>query len=177
MAIPKEKSELQNAINESYVKLRAEFENIPIEFENNKELAGHAKNTLISINNLLAYLIGWGQLVLKWQERKDKGLAVDFPEAGFKWNELGQLAQNFYNDYEGYEFERTVKKLDGTVNEILALVATKTNEELYKNDWYNKWTLGRMIQLNTSSPIKNARARIRKWKKAKQLKKPSCQQP
>jgi hypothetical protein len=26
-------------------------------------------------------------------------------------------------------------------------------------------TLGRMIQLNTSSPFKNARLRIRKWKK------------
>jgi len=35
--------------------------------------------------------------------------------------------------------------------------------------WYDKWTFGKMIQLNTSSPFKNAKDRIRKWKKTKQL--------
>ena len=38
------------------------------------------------------------------------------------------------------------------------------------NTWYDKWTSGKMIQLNTSSPFKNAKDRIRKWKKIKQLK-------
>lgn len=31
--------------------------------------------------------------------------------------------------------------------------------------WYQKWTMGRMIQLNTSSPYDNARKRLRKWKR------------
>lgn len=70
----------------------------------------------MSIHNLVAYLIGWGQLVLKWNDRKSQGHEVDFPETGFKWNELGK-----------------------------------------------------MIQLNTASPFKNATARIRKWKKTRHL--------
>ncbi|MFX4153989.1 ClbS/DfsB family four-helix bundle protein [Aliarcobacter butzleri] len=59
---------------------------------------------------------------------------VDFPETGYKWNQLGKLAQKFYEDY--------------------------------KISWHEKWTLGRMIQFNTSSPYANAKARIRKWKKS-----------
>jgi hypothetical protein len=42
-------------------------------------------------------------------------------------------------------------------------------KELYETTWYDKWTLGIMIQLNTFSPFKNAHDRIRIWKKTKQL--------
>ncbi len=46
--------------------------------------------------DLVAYLIEWNNLVLKWLDRDDRGEPVDFPGAGFKWNELGLLAQKFY---------------------------------------------------------------------------------
>lgn len=124
----------------------------------------------MSINDLVAYLVGWGQLVLKWNDQKSKGLAVDFPETGFKWNELGLLAQKFYKDYEKEDFKTLNNKFDKTTNEILNLIESKTNHELYEVTWYNKWTFGKMIQLNTSSPYNNAKDRIRKWKKTKQLK-------
>ena len=170
MAIPKDKDELLKAIIDSYKKLTTELANIPIDQTEKKELDGHSKNTLISINNLVAYLVGWGQLVLKWYDKKSKGLEVDFPETGFKWNELGLLAQKFYKDYEKDDFKSLSKKLDETTNEILRLIESRTNNELYGTAWYDKWTLGKMIQLNTSSPFKNAKDRIRKWKKTEQLK-------
>lgn len=167
MAIPNNKKELIKAITENYAKLSAELSTIPTELTLNKELEGHAKNTQISINNLVAYLIGWGQLVLTWNKKKSKREEVDFPEKGFKWNELGLLAQKFYKDYEKHSFKTLNKKLDKTTNEILNLIETKTNKELYEVAWYDKWTLGKMIQLNTSSPFKNAKDRIKKWKKLK----------
>ena len=170
MAIPKDKNELLKAIVDNYKKLTTELANIPVELTEEKELEGHSKNTLMSINNLVAYLVGWGQLVLKWNDKKSKGLEVDFPETGFKWNELGLLAQKFYKDYEKDDFKTLNKKLDKTTNEIFKVIESKTNKELYKIAWYDKWTLGKMIQLNTSSPFKNAKDRIRKWKKIKQLK-------
>lgn len=169
MAVPKDKDELQKSIFENYAKLTNEFANIPFHLTKRKELEGHSKNTLMSINNLVAYLVGWGQLVLKWNDKKSKGLEVEFPETGFKWNELGLLAQKFYNDYEKDDFKTLSEKLDKTTNEIMQLIETKTNVELYEMAWYKQWTLGKMIQLNTSSPFKNARDRIRKWKKTKQL--------
>lgn len=170
MAIPKDKDELRKAIIDNYKKLTTELANIPIDLTEKKELDGHLKNTLMSINNLVAYLVGWGQLVLKWNDKKSKGIEVDFPETGFKWNELGLLAQNFYKDYEKDDFKALIEKLDKTTNEILKLIEHKTNKELYETAWYDKWTFGKMIQLNTSSPFKNAKDRIRKWKKIKQLK-------
>jgi hypothetical protein len=169
MSILKDKEDLVKAIIDNYKKLKTELLSIPTDLTTTKELEGHSKNTLMSIDNLVAYLVGWGQLVLKWNDKKEKGLHVDFPETGFKWNELGQLAQKFYKDYEKDDFKTLNEKLDKTTNEILKLIESKTNVELYELAWYDKWTFGKMIQLNTSSPFKNAKDRIRKWKKTKQL--------
>ncbi|MEY4281944.1 MAG: hypothetical protein RLZ39_1356 [Bacteroidota bacterium] len=169
MAIPKDKDELQKVIIDNYKKLKTELLSIPTDLTTIKELEGHSKNTLMSINNLVAYLVGWGQLVLKWNDKKEKGLHVDFPETGFKWNELGQLAQKFYEDYKKDDFKTLIEKLDNTTNEVLKLIESKTNIELYGLAWYDKWSFGKMIQLNTSSPFRNAKDRIRKWKKTKQL--------
>jgi hypothetical protein len=167
MAVPVNKEELIKAIILNYEKLKKELATIPAELTGFKELEGHAKGTSMSINNLLAYLLGWGELVLKWNKKKDNDKEVDFPETGYKWNELGKLAQKFYEDYKEENFTSLQQKLDKNVTKILALIESKTNHELYESAWYEKWTLGRMIQFNTASPYTNARGRIRKWKKEK----------
>lgn len=165
MAVPVNKEELILAINTNYKKLKKELENIPIELTTLKDLEGHSKGTLMSINNLLSYLLGWQELVLKWNIKKQNKEDVDFPETGYKWNQLGKLAQKFYEDYKNDDFNTLLFKLDKKVEEILKLIENKSNKELYEVSWYEKWTLGRMIQFNTSSPYANAKARIRKWKK------------
>lgn len=165
MAVPVNKKELILAINTNYIKLKKELENIPIELTTLKDLEGHSKGTLMSINNLLSYLLGWQELVLKWNIKKQNKEEVDFPETGYKWNQLGKLAQKFYDDYKNDDFNTLLFKLDKRVEEILKLIENKSNKELYEVSWYEKWTLGRMIQFNTSSPYANAKARIRKWKK------------
>jgi len=170
MAVPTNKEELQYAIETNYTKLKKELSAIPQDRCAVLDLPGHAKETSMSINNLLSYLIGWGELVLKWNERKDGDLPVDFPETGYKWNELGRLAQKFYKDYERLDFNALCKLLDTTVAKILDLIGRKSDHELYAVTWYDKWTLGRMIQFNTASPYLNAKGRIRKWKKEHQLK-------
>ena len=169
MAVPANKQELQIAIETNYNKLKKELSDIPVELTNVQNLEGHAKDTVMSINNLISYLTGWGELVLKWNIKKDNNEAVDFPETGYKWNELGKLAQKFYKDYEKDDFITLCDKLDNTVFTILSLIEQKSNTELYNVEWYEKWTLGRMIQFNTASPYNNARGRIRKWKKENNL--------
>ncbi|QKF59590.1 ClbS/DfsB family four-helix bundle protein [Aliarcobacter lanthieri] len=164
MAVPTNKEELLIAINTNYIKLKKELNDIPVEITNIKELEGHSKNTLMSINNLISYLIGWGELVLKWDKKRQNNQQVDFPETGYKWNQLGKLAQKFYEDYQYDDFNTLIIKLDKVVENILILIQNKSNKELYEVSWYEKWTLGRMIQFNTSSPYTNAKARIRKWK-------------
>lgn len=140
---------------------------IPIELTTGKDMEGHSKGTWMSVNNLVSYLIGWGELVKKWVHRTDNSLEVDFPETGFKWNELGRLAQKFYVDYQELDYPSLLARLDKVVADLASIVDRKSNAELYETLWYNQWTLGRMIQFNSVSPYKNAQARIRKWKKEK----------
>ncbi|MBJ7220840.1 ClbS/DfsB family four-helix bundle protein [Brenneria sp. L3-3C-1] len=51
--------------------------------------------------------------------------------------------------------------------ELLALIEAHSDEQLYGQPWYGKWTRGRMIQFNTASPYKNATGRLRDWGKKK----------
>jgi hypothetical protein len=167
MPIPKNKEELTDSIVSNYQKLKIELIEIPVSLTDRKELPGHSQNQIISVHNLLAYLVGWGELLLKWQHKKRNKIHVDFPETGFKWTELGMLAEKFYKDYQTYEFVKLLIKWEMTHLEILTLVNQSSNKELYETEWYRKWTLGRMIQLNSASPYLNVYKRIRKWKKQK----------
>ena len=165
MGVPINKQELRKAILTNYDKLRSELLIIDPKLSTEYCLEGHARGTLMSINNLLAYLVGWGQLVLKWIDTKDRNEKVDFPETGYKWNELGKLAQKFYKDYKDDSFMVLQEKLSAIVSQILDVIECRSNAELYEVPWYEKWTMGRMIQFNTSSPYNNARGRLRKWNK------------
>jgi hypothetical protein len=169
LAIPQHKQQLKEAIQASAEQLRLEYAGISQALARKKEMEGHAKGTRMSPCDLLAYLVGWGELVLKWNRKTDAGESVDFPETGYKWNELGRLAHKFYSDHASDSLEGLLKKYTQVVNGLLQLVERKTNRQLYEVSWYEKWTLGRMIQLNSASPYRNARLRLRKWKKEKKL--------
>lgn len=169
MAIPKNKIELLSAINYTYEKLVKDLETIPPEITREKNLEGHVKETMMSVSDLISYLIGWGQLVIKWNQKiKDKE-PVDFPETGYKWTELGLLAQSFYREYDDWSYEELLEKFDETAQSIMDIVENASDEDLYKELWHKNYTMGRMIQLNTSSPYRNARSRVRKLKSTEKI--------
>jgi hypothetical protein len=165
MAIPNNKQELVNAISVNAEKLFADLTTIPASKAKTRSMEGHSKGEMMSVCEAVAYLIGWGELVLKWNRKKEAGEEVHFPEENFKWNELGKLAQKFYRDYASDDYKTLLIKFDSVVTRILELVKHKTNQQLYHTTWYEQWTPGRLIQLNTASPYTNTKARIRKWKK------------
>lgn len=162
MPIPTNKDELLEAIQKDYVKLRADFNKVSPDIVNEQSMPGHAKGTLMSPKDLIAYLVGWVELVLLWNKQFEEGSEIIFPCAGYKWNELGLLAQQFYKDYAKYDYYELLDNLDKRVEDIIALIKRTDNDTLYNQTWYKEYTMGRMIQLNTSSPFKNARKRIRR---------------
>ena len=169
MAIPQTQRELLTAIRTTYSRLVADLACVPIERVHEKTLEGHAKETVMSVANLVAYLVGWNTLVLKWCDNDIRGEVINFPEKGCKWNELGRLAQKFYADYENVPFSALLEKLEDVNAKIVSLVETGSDESLYGNAWYRTYTKGRMIQFNTSSPYANARTRLRKWLRAQAI--------
>ncbi|WP_343313040.1 ClbS/DfsB family four-helix bundle protein [Brucella sp. BE17] len=166
MAVPTSKLELLAAIQKNYDTLVRDLKKVTLEQAALSTMEGHAQGTLMSVHDLVAYLVGWNELVLKWCRRSDQGLPVDFPETGFQWNELGKLAGKFYEDYAELSFEALLARFDQAKSDLVRLIESSSDEVLYGAPWYKKYTLGRMIQFNTSSPYANARARLRKWQKA-----------
>lgn len=164
-SIPKNKIELIDAIETSFDKLIKDYHDIPEQYSREIGVEGNIKNTEISVCDTLAYLIGWGKLVLKWYDLKSKKMDVDFPESGYKWNELGQLASHFHAQYHDWSYDDLLVEFQSTTENVLKLVKSLSNDELYTEQWYEKHTLGRMIQFNTSSPMKNVRTKVRRFKK------------
>lgn len=165
MAVPTSKEELLAAISLTFDRLYADLARVPVARAREASLEGHAAGTMMSPADLVAYLIGWNELVLKWLDRDDRGEQVDFPETGFKWNELGQLARKFYDDHQSLDWNDLLARLSEAKARLVEAIAARSDNELYGQPWYGKWTKGRMIQFNTSSPYANARGRIRKWLK------------
>lgn len=170
MSIPQTRQELLEAIISGYQKLAEDLTSIPAEKTHEKTLEGHVQGSQMSVADLVSYLIGWNELVLKWHEKKAQGQPVDFPETGYKWNELGRLAQKFYADYSHLDYPDLLKQFATVHTRILRLVESETDASLYGEPWYEKYPKGRMIQFNTSSPYANARTRLRKWKKSMGIK-------
>lgn len=166
MAVPVSKTELLAAIGTTFDKLMADLGQVPESRARESSLEGHAAGTVMSPADLVAYLLGWNELVLKWLDRDDRGEPVDFPETGFKWNQLGLLAQKFYRDYQSLDWRELLDRLTAAKERLVETISSRSNDELYGKPWYDKWTKGRMIQFNTSSPYANAQGRIRKWLKA-----------
>jgi len=168
-SVPQSKEELEFAISSIFSKLMADYRSIPDALSRDCEIEGNIKGTQISVCDTVAYLIGWGKLVLKWHRLKSQGQAVDFPETGYKWNQLGLLADSFHKEYKDWQYRDLLNEFELTINELLSLLASLSNYELYETAWYDKWTLGRMIQFNTSSPMKNMRSKVRRFKKTNGL--------
>jgi hypothetical protein len=167
MAVPTTKAELLSAISTTFEKLMSDLARIPTVHSQEASLEGHVTGTQMSPSDLVAYLIGWNELVLKWLDQDDRGKTVEFPETGFKWNQLGQLAQKFYTNYPELTWLDRLERLTTVKGQLVEKISTRSDDELYGRAWHGAWTKGRMIQFNTSSPYANARGRIRKWLKGK----------
>ena len=162
---PSNKDELISEIKKHFTTLRKDLETFPAELANRKELEWQIKDTKASVNNLISYLIWRWELVLKWERNFETPEELQLPEIWFKWNELGKLAQKFYKDYDQLDFSTLKALLRENNISIIKMLENHTNEELYEKARYTKWTFWRLVQLNTSSPYKNIRSRIRKYLK------------
>lgn len=164
-SLPQNKEELYRAIKQAFEKVVIDYSAIPKEHTRKVGVEGNIKGSEITVCDTLAYLIGWGKLVLKWYNLTSAGKAVDFPKTGYKWNELGKLAEAFHSEYNSWAYSELLSEFRATTDEILLLVESLSNHELYGENWYEKYTLGRMIQFNTSSPMKNMRTKVRRFKR------------
>lgn len=167
--LPTSKSECVERIKISYLHIVSEIEGLSEENSHIQELIGN-----ISVCELIAYQIGWGKLLLLWEYSEKNGEIPAMPAKGFKRNQLGDLAQLFYQTYAHQSLSLLLKEYEEVVTEIIRMIEKLSHEELFllkQRTWAGeKWPLVKWIQVNTIAPYTSARKKIRQWKKTRMLK-------
>jgi hypothetical protein len=164
--IYKNKQDLIQEIDKTYELLYKEFEDINNK-DIHKEIAGVEKTPY----QVLAYNIGWLNHLMQWDKDEMLGKLVVTPAVGIKWNEVGRLYQQFYDDYSNDNLHTLLQRFNNAELELIAWIDKLDDEtlfELNKRKWaYNKagWPVYKWIHINSVAPFKSGRAMIRKWKK------------
>lgn len=123
-------------------------------------------------SQMIAYQLGWMNLILDWEKQENEGYDVITPTEGYKWNNLGSLYDSFYKEYDNYTLSELSNKFTNKVSEIIELINSYTDVELFEQGgrrWASStpanWAIWKWIHINTVAPFKSFRSKIRKWKK------------
>ncbi|MDR0990897.1 MAG: ClbS/DfsB family four-helix bundle protein [Propionibacteriaceae bacterium] len=121
---------------------------------------------------MLAYQLGWMGLIRGWDDDEQSGKEVTTPAAGYKWNQMGQLYQDFYNTYRDYSLAELRATFTTTVNDLVQWLLAFTEAEVFQpggRKWAASttanWPIWKWVHINTVAPFKTFRTKIRKWKK------------
>ena len=165
MPLPTTRQELLSRLRVAYKKLVDEAIRVPVARERLPELEGG-----ISPCDLIAYQIGWGCCLLTWDELESRGENVEMPAPGFKWNQLGLLAQSFYKTHEDQTLTQLLHKFETLIEEVVHFIESNSDDTLFgtgKRTWTGqKWSIAKWIQVNTIAPYGSARTRLRKCYKS-----------
>jgi len=163
------KKELINEINKRAKLFIDEF----------KEIKDENRDTFVkevdrSPAQMIAYQLGWMNLIFLWEEKNKNDETVITPSENYKWNNLGGLYQSFYKKYENYSIKKLITEFNITVKKITDLIEVYTEKELFEQNqrqWASStpsnWPIWKWIHINTVAPFKTFRIKIRKWKRIK----------
>lgn len=167
----KTKRELIAEIKKRATLLIEEFEDL---HENAKDKK--VKNVVRTPAQMLAFQLGWMNLLLSWEEQEQNHIVVVTPTPEYSWHQLGLLYKKFYQDYQDYTLEELINAFNETVNKVVNLVNAYTEEELFKpnmRQWATTtsadWPVAKWIHHNTIASFRSFRARIRRWKKNNEI--------
>ncbi|STY43324.1 Uncharacterized conserved protein [Listeria grayi] len=120
-----DRAELVAAIQTAYQTFISEFENVP---EALKDLRLEEVDKTPA--EMLAYQLGWLDLLLSWEEDEKAGKNVQTPTADYKWNNLGGLYRSFYKRYEAATLQEMTTELTALVEKVCAWVSLLSEREL-----------------------------------------------
>lgn len=161
------KEELKNAIHAGYLALDQEFDDIE---ESQKDIRVDEIDRTPA--EIIAYQLGWMNLVMKWDRDEKKGKLVITPTPDYKWNQLGGLYQSFYQTYASYSLHELRNLFKETEDQWQHWIDSLSDDELFTQgvrEWTGsnpKWPMVKWIHINSVAPFKTFRVKIRKYKRA-----------
>lgn len=121
---------------------------------------------------MISYQLGWMNLLLDWEKHEQQGHTVITPTPDYKWNNLSDLYESFYKEYESYTLKELCTTFIEKKQQIIELIDSYTDTELFEQggrQWSSStpsnWPIWKWIHINTVAPFKSFRTKIRKWKK------------
>lgn len=85
-------TELIDAIIRQGNKFISEFEDIPNQYWDTLQPDVDDRTP----RQMLAYQLGWMNLLLEWEHAEEQGRVAATPAEGYAWNRLGELYESFY---------------------------------------------------------------------------------
>ncbi|MEX3504357.1 ClbS/DfsB family four-helix bundle protein [Corynebacterium sp. LK2510] len=121
---------------------------------------------------MIAYQLGWMKLLLGWERDEQAGKEVQTPAAGFKWNQLGDLYEQFYQHCDQASANELCTQFNTLLADVVQWVNGLTEVELFEQGqraWASStpsaWPVWKWVHINTVAPFTTFRTKIRKWKK------------
>lgn len=159
---------LSKEIEKEYKRLVKVVTDLPIKVRTLKKIDGTGGK--VSVEEIIAYQIGWGRCLIRWYEEGIQGRMPEMPGEGFSnWDYVG-IAKSFYQQYAVKE---QMKMFDQVVFRILDIVAFEDRlgrlDQIGVWSWCTlpsgkQWPLSKWIRVNTASPYKRAFGLIKKAK-------------
>ena len=121
---------------------------------------------------MLAYQLGWMDLLLGWERDERAGCEVVTPAPGYRWNQLGALCGTFYEQWRDASISQLQEACRQRVDDVVALVASLSQDELFTSGqraWASStpsaWPVAKWVHINTVAPFTSFRTKIRAWKR------------
>ena len=163
----KTKQDLINEIENAYSAFFAEFVDI-----NSKKIHVRVKAVDKTPFGMLAYQIGWLELMMGWKKNELAGKEAIMPAPGIKWNKMNDLYQSFYEKYKDLTLQKLLKKFEKAKSTFIELINGLDEDIVFgenKRKWAcstpSKWPVWKWFHINSVAPFTNFRTKIRKWKK------------
>lgn len=121
---------------------------------------------------MIAYQLGWMDLIRGWDRDELEGKEVVMPAPGYQWNRLGPLYQSFYDSYRNCSLAELKGLFLDSTDSFIAWLQGFSDEQLFQpggRRWAasaaSNWPIGKWVHINTVAPFRSFRGKIRKWKK------------
>ncbi len=174
MPRPKTKEELINYSDENYEKmwniidsLSEEEFTTEFDFSSLGKKEAHWQRDK-NVKDILIHLYEWHQLLLNWVSANKKGEKRAFLPGEYTFKTISDMNDGFTKKYEGTSFEEAKQMLSSSHKEIINLVKSFTDEELFTKkyfDWTGSTSLGSYCVSSLSSHYDWAIKKLKAHKK------------
>jgi hypothetical protein len=119
----------------------------------------------VSVADIIAYQIGWGELLIYWYTSGIQKIDFVMPGDGFEKWDYHAISLHFYKKYSHLSYQALLDKFDDRVHDIIQIVdyESKSGNLDKPGVWSwcslksgKEWPLSKWIRVNTIAPYKRA---------------------